>query len=708
MTRRDWLKASAIAGGGLVLAAHLPAWAAPRGGAEPAALNAWLRIAGDGEVTIVVSQAEMGQGIATTLPAVLAEELGADWPRVKLVTSPAHPDYRNPRLNWQFTGNSESMSSFFELMRKMGASAREMLIAAAAARWQVAAAGCRAEKGRIVHAPTGRSVGFGAVAAAAAALPPPQDPPLKPRSAWTLLGRSLPRVDNPAKIDGSATFGVDVVVPGMVHAAVRASPAFGGKVKRFDATSVAKRPGVIAVVPIPDGIAVVAETYWQAKTALDALDVEFEDGPQAQLGSDGLMRMYRDAMDAGAGWVPVRPGAAGAPRPLALEAEYESQFLAHATMEPMNCTASVTADGCDVWAPTQGQELAQIVVGKVLGLPAEKIRIHRTFLGGGFGRRLIADFVVHAVVLAKAVGRPVKVLWTREEDMGHDFYRPAVLHRLRATRDDRGEIAEIAHRLVSPSILQYVSPPSVTDTMDPSCLEGLAETPYAVPSWKVDFKLLKIPVPTSVLRTTGYGPNIFAVESFVDELAAAQKEDPLRYRRKLLRDDPRAQKLIGALAERSGWERPPAAGRGRGVAFSVAFGTYIGHVVELSVSADKVIRIQRIVAAVDPGLVLDPDITASSIEGGTAWGLSCALLSQITFDRGRAVQTNFHDYRVLRLPQMPPVEVHIVDGGAISIGGVGEVGPVTVIPALTNAIFAATGARIRSLPLARHGYRLAT
>ena len=372
----------------------------------------------------------------------------------------------------------------------------------------------------------------------------------------------------------------------------------------------------------------------------------------------------------------------------------------------MNCTARVDATGCDVWAPTQGQELAQIVVGKILGLPGEKVRIHRTLLGGGFGRRLLSDFVAQAVVVAKAVGRPVKLVWSREDDMQHDFYRPAVLHRLSAAFDRGGQLAEIAHRLVSPSILQFVFPPAVTDSFDPSCLEGLLEPHYAVPSWKVESKLIKVPVPTSVLRTTGFGPNIFAVESFIDELAHHQRRDPMAYRQALASGDPRAQKLLSIVAERAGWDRPLPPGRHRGVAFCEAFATYIAHVVELSVS-DGVITIHRIVAAVDPGIVLDPDITTNAIEGGTAWGLSCALTSEITFARGRAEQSNWHDYQVLRMPQMPSIEVHLVDSGATSLGGTGEVGPVTVIPALTNALFAATGRRIRSLPLSRHGLRLA-
>ncbi len=706
-TRRSLLKVGALAGGGLVLGASLPGALAAGEPAADTALNAWLRISAGDQVTIIVSQAEMGQGISTTLPAVLAEELGADWSRVRIEASPTDPAYRNPRTKHQFTGNSESISSFFELMRTMGASAREMLIAAAAAQWKVAPASCRAEDGRILHPKSGRSLRFGDVAAAAAKLKPPDRPPIKPPSEWRLLGRSLPRVDTPSKVDGTAIFGLDFTVPGMVYAAVKMSPVFGGKLRKHDAAAVKDRPGVLAVVPLDDGVAVVARSYWQARKAVDALPIEFDEGPNAGVSQDGLLQIYRAAMKDGGSWVVTKPGTPeGAALPIAVTAEYESQFLAHATMEPMNCTARVDASGCDVWAPTQGQGLAQRAVSQLLGLPIDKVRIHRTLLGGGFGRRLIPDFITQAVTVARAVGRPVKVVWSREDDMQHGFYRPAVVHRLGAALDREGRLAHVAHKLVSPSILQFVAPPKVSATFDPSCLEGLYETPYAIPSWKVESKLIKVPVPTSVLRTTGYGPNIFALESFVDELAHHQRRDPMAYRLELVRGHARMHKLLSTVAERAGWAQRPPAGRHRGVACCHAFGSFLAHVVELSVSAASAITIHRVVAAIDPGIVLDPDITVSAIEGGTAWGLSCAMTSEITFERGRTVQTNFHDFSVLRMPQVPPVEVHLVNSGVLPPGGTGEIGPVTIIPALTNAIFAATGKRLRSLPLSRHGFTL--
>jgi len=743
LTRRDFLASSAIAGGGLILCGVFHpsiAEAATKDDGKPIALNAWVRIGLDDTVTLIVSQAEMGQGILTTLPAVLADELGADWKRVKLENSPADPAYRNPARNWQFTGNSESTTAFFDFLRTMGASAREMLIAAAADRWKVDPASCYSESGKVFHRPMKRSLKFGQLVQAASKKQPPAHPRLKEQSEWRLLGKSLPRVENPAKVNGTAVFGLDVKIPGMLYAAVRSSPVFGGRVVKLDKSSVSRFPGVIDVVqlsfqlpfPIPDGVAVVAESYWQARKALEALKIEFDDGTNASLSSATLKNQYRAAID-GSDWLlvhstgdkdilphsypnrlmgdagaspalPQRPS--GTALPTIVSEEYGSPFLAHATMEPMNATAQVTADGCDVWAPTQGQELAQLAVAQLLGLPREKVRITRTLVGGGFGRRLIPDFVAQAVVISKAVGRPVKVIWSREEDIQHDFYRPAVYHRLTAGIDEYGRLKALAHRLVSPSILQFVFAPAVTETYDPSCLEGLLETHYAIPNTRVDFKMLKLALPTSVMRTTGYGPNIFALESFIDELAYRKGQDPYQYRRDLLSESPRGRAVLDLAAEKSGWKTPPPPGRFRGIAFCEAFLTVTAHVVELSVPAEGRIKIHRIVAVVDSGTILDRGITANSIEGGTAWGLSCADRAEITFDKGRVVQGNWNDYEVLRMSQMPPVEVYFIDSGARPLGGTGEVGPVTAIPALTNAIFAATGRRIRSLPLSHHGLGL--
>ena len=737
VSRRDFLSTTAKTGATLIVGCFLDGRIGTTVAlaAEPkdSSLNAWVRIAADDSVTIVVSQAEMGQGIMTTLPAVLAEELGADWDRVRLEMSPTAQAYRNPRLQWQFTGNSESTMSFFDLMRTVGASAREMLVSAAADRWHVPPSACSVDRGMVIHKISGRRLTFGQLAEAASKKQAPQNPPLKPQSEWKLLGKSQPKVDIPSKVDGSAIFGMDFRVPGMVYAAVKNCPVLGGKLKSFDRSSVDGSPGLLDVVAVPGGVATVAATYWQAKVALDALQVVWEDGTEALLNTPTIAEQYREAM-AGQDWVLVRevgnpdaiqhsyanvriagttervegpPDALGRPFSKLHSAEFSSQFLAHAPMEPMNATARITDEGCEVWAPTQGQELAQLVVSQTLNIPKEKVKINRTLLGGGIGRRLVADFVLQVVVVAKAVRKPVKLIWSREEDMQHDLYRPGVLHRITVGLDDQEKIAAASHQLVSPSILHYVYPVAVKDDYDPSCLEGLHGTRYRIPNVRVDFHLLKVGVPasTSVLRTTGFGPNIFATESFVDELAYITKKDPYEFRRHLLRDDARALAVLDMSAEKSGWKSPARQGVFRGIAFTEAFNTIICQVVELSADGNKV-TIHRVVSAIDCGTVLNPNIAANNIEGGVAWGLSAAFKSEITFARGRVAQSNWHDFQVLRLSEMPPVEVYFVDSGARPLGGTGEVGPVTVIPAVTNALFAATGKRFRSLPLSRHGLEL--
>jgi isoquinoline 1-oxidoreductase subunit beta len=722
VSRRFFLSATVAAGGGLLIGYSLPSPApiidVVRAASEnkistssDIPLNAWIRISPNDEVTLISSQSEMGQGIMTTLPAVLAEELGADWSRVKIEFSTVAPAYRNPRINWQFTGNSESTTSFFELMRTMGASAREMLVTAAAKRWGVNVEECFAESGKIIHKPTGRTFKFGEIAEDAVKVTPPQNPKLKPQNAWKLLGRSVPRVELGSKIDGSAIFGLDFTVPGMLYAAVMQSPVHGGSVSSFDKKSVTKLPGVIDVVPIPNGVAVLATQYWQARRAIKSLKVDFEGGANAAVTSASLMKQYRTALE-GNMWKTVKTeGDALREEEMAgkhhevFSQEYESQFLAHATMEPMNCTAHVGNDSCTIWGPLQGPELAKLTLSGMLKLPPEKVLINRTLLGGGFGRRLLVDFVVQAALVSKAVSKPVKVVWSREEDMQHDVYRPATLNRITAGLDKVGKPVAIAHKAVSPAILQFVYAPAVTEDNDPSCLEGLMETHYEIPSQRVDFNLLKVGVPTSVLRTTGYGPNIFAVESFIDELAAKAKQDPYEFRGTLLKDE-RSLKVLDTLAEKSNWKKRPAKDVARGMAYTEAFRTHIGHAVELSVK-DNLVKIHRIVSVIDCGIALDPEITKNSIEGGTIWGLGVAFKSNISFNDGRTVETNFHDFQIPHMYETPPIEVYIVNSSTKVLGGTGEVGPVTLVPAVANAIFAATGKRYRSLPLSRHGLRLA-
>jgi isoquinoline 1-oxidoreductase subunit beta len=719
ISRRLFLSASIAASGGLLVgysvspSSELAAssHAAKNQSQDDIPLNAWIRISPNDEVTLISSQSEMGQGIMTTLPAVLAEELCADWTRIKVEFSSVAPAYRNPRINWQFTGNSESTTGFFELMRTMGASAREMLIAAAAKRWGVKPEECYADNGRVIHRSSNRAFKFGEIAEDAARITPPQSPKLKPQSEWKLLGRSLNRVELASKLNGTAIFGLDISVPGMVHAAVMQSPVHGGTVKDFDKQSIMNLPGVIDVVVIPNGVAVVATQYWQARQALKSLKVVFDGGANSGISTETLEKQYRAALD-GNSWKTVRTEGDGLRSedmsgkfPEIFAQEYESQFLAHATMEPMNCTAHVTDDSCTVWGPLQGPELAKIVLSGLLKLAPEKVTINRTLLGGGFGRRLLVDFVVQAAMVSKAVNRPAKVIWSREEDLQHDVYRPATLNRVTAALDKTKRPVAIAHKVVSPSILQFVYASAVTEDNDPSCLEGLMETHYEIPSQRVDFKLLKVGVPTSVLRTTGYGPNTFASESFIDELAFKAKKDPFEFRLGLLKDE-RSRRVLATLVEKSEWKNRSPKGVARGMAYAEAFRTHIGHVVELSVK-ENLVKIHRITCVIDCGIALDPEICKNSIEGGTVWGLGVAFKSNITFSGGYTNESNFHDYEIAQMAETPPIEVHIVNSGSTkTLGGTGEVGPVTLVPAVANAIFAATGKRYRSLPLSRHGLKL--
>jgi isoquinoline 1-oxidoreductase beta subunit len=716
--RRAFLVAASAAGGGLLIGAVLPAGAATlvdaagRPVVGERALNPWVRIGADNTVTIVVSQAEIGQGISTTLPAILADELGADWSKVRLENAPYAKAYQNPRVNWMFTGNSESIQAFHDLMRKTGAAAREMLVRAAADRWGVEPASCRTENGFVVHTPTRRRLAFGEVAADAAKLEPPREPVLKPAGELKLVGRSLARIDVPAKVDGSAVFGIDFKLPGLLVAAVRTAPTIGGTLKRYDDAAAKTMPGVRAVVPVQNGVAVVGDTYWQARTALAAMPIEFDAGPNAGLDSAKLAAQYRERLEQGPFATPVKQGDADAALRDAkrtLAADYENPFLAHATMEPMNCTARVTDERCEIWAPTQGQELAFYALKGVLGLPDDRIAVNRTpHIGGGFGRRLVPDFVVQAALIAKAVGGPVKTIWDREEDMRRDLFRPATMVRLAAALDDAGMPQALYARVVSPTILLPVFPPIAQvlkeQKVDPGAMEGMMEWPYEIAHRKVDFHLMEVPIPTTVLRTTGYGPNIFALESFVDELAYAAKTDAYQYRRKLLGGNARALRVLDRAATLGQWGKPLPKGRGRGIAFSEAFGSLIAQVAEVEVTGDE-LRVRRVATVVDCGRVLDAGIAAAAIEGGVVFGLA-GCKSEITFKDGRVVEDNYRRYAMPYLGETPQLATEFVASGA-TLGGIGEVSPVTVPAALGNAIFAATGKRLRAMPVGRNGLRFA-
>ncbi len=707
-SRRSLLQGAAGAGVVLIVGRLGTDNAGSQSAAAP--LNAFIAVAPDGAVTLQCAHSEMGQGIMTTFAAILADELEADWSRVSVVFSPAAPPFRHPVYNWQFTGNAESIRSYHASIRKMGAAAREMLVTAAARQLGVPAASLEAREGSVRHAASNRSLPYGALAADAAKLPVPEAPMLKPASAWRLVGngRSLPRRDIPPKVDGSAIYGIDVRVPGMLHAAVIGAPTIGGTIASIDEARVRAMPGVRAIVPLGGAVAVVADHWWQARSAVESLDVIWKDGPGGRFDDAAINALYRKAMD-GDAWASAEAHGdatamlGGAAR--VLDAEYWSPWQSHAPMEPMNATVALTQDGATVWAPTQGPQMTQVVLAQVLGIAPERVNVNRTYLGGGFGRRLLADFVAQAALCAKAVGRPVKLIWHREEDFKQDVYRPGFLTRVRATVDADGLPLALHQRIVAPTILGPVSPvPLKPGDVDQLAVEGARDLPYAIAHNRVDYHMLQVPIPTMVWRTTGFGPNSFVVETVLDELAAWSRQDPLAYRRRLLAGNAPALAVLERAAELAEWGKA-APGRFQGLAFADAFGSYLCQVVELSMS-DGALTVHRVTSVADPGRVFDRINAIGNIEAGVIWGLTAALASEITFADGHVRERNFDAFRILSLPETPAMVTDLLEGRD-GLGGLGEVGPVCVAPALANALFAATGTRHRRLPLARAGVRMA-
>jgi isoquinoline 1-oxidoreductase beta subunit len=699
VTRREFLQAASAAGAGLVIAFTLPACArAPAG--PPLEPNGWLRIGTDESILVLVDRSEMGQGVTTSLPMLLAEELEADWSKVRIEFAPADPAYNNALFGMQGTGGSTSVRAAWTPLRQAGAAAREVLIAAAAQTWGVPPTECRAENGAVVHT-GGRRLTYGRLVATAATLPVPADPPLKEPADWKIVGTRVPRLDTPPKVDGSAQFGIDVTMPGMLVAVVARCPVFGGKVGSFDAARAQAVPGVRRVVPISSGIAVVADGYWPALTGRAALEVVWDEGPNAGVSSAGISRLLADRAE--------RPGArarhdgnpdaalSGGRR---VDAVYQTPFLAHATMEPMNCTAHVRADGVDIWAPTQFQTGAHQMGAAIGGVAPEQVKVHTTYLGGGFGRRFELDFIQEALEASKAVGAPVKVVWSREDDIQHEYYRPASYHRMRAGLDARGQPVVWTHRVVAPSIMARVFPNTVQNGLDGEAVEGAVEMPYAVPNVHVDYVLTDTGVPVGFWRSVNHSFNAFAVESFIDELAHAAGQDPYEYRRMLLAAAPRYLRVLELAATRAGWGSTLPAGVFRGIAVHKAFESYVAQVAEVSVAADGTVRVHRVVCAVDCGPVVNPDTVEAQMQSGIVYGLTAALYGEIGIERGRVTQGNFHDYQMLLMADMPLIEVHIVPSTDPQ-GGVGEPGTPPIAPAVGNAIFAATGKRIRTLPFGK-------
>ncbi|PYS93339.1 MAG: twin-arginine translocation pathway signal protein, partial [Acidobacteria bacterium] len=655
--RRDFLKTGVLAGGGLVLGLYLPPFGRAAEAAQAShsafAPNAFLRIGTDDAVTVIVNHSEMGQGIYTALPMIVAEELDADWRKVRIEAAPVDPAYNHTRFGMQMTGGSTSTWSEWDRLRKAGAVARAMLIAAAAEIWNVDPPSCHARNGQVVHAASGRRLSYGRLAEKASSLTPPQSVTLKDRKDFNLIGKPTKRLDTPEKVNGTGVFGLDVTVPGMLVAVVARPPVFGGKVKSFDAGRANAVPGVRHVVEIDRGVAVVADGYWPASQGRKALETVWEDGPLARLDSRAQGAQYAElAKQPGA--VARKVGDAAAAMGSAarkLEAVYELPYLAHATMEPLNCVADVRPDGCDVWTGTQFQTIDRDAAAQVAGLKPEQVKVHTMLLGGGFGRRAVIDshFVREAVQLSKTVKAPVKVIWSREDDIRGGYYRPSAYHLIRAGLDAFGKPLAWQHRIVCQSFMAGTpfEAAMIKDGVDGTAVEGASDLPYDIPNVLVDWQQAPGGVPTLWWRSVGHSHTAFVVESFLDELAHAAGKDPYEYRRALLGKQMRHKRVLELAAEKAGWGKPLPQGRGRGLAVHESFGSFVAHVAEASVSREGKVKVHRVVCAIDCGPVVNPDTVRAQMEGAVVFGLSAALYGEITLENGRVKQRNFHDYPLL-------------------------------------------------------------
>jgi isoquinoline 1-oxidoreductase beta subunit len=695
LNRRNFLQASAAAAGGLVIGFSLPerASAQAAAGATPVKVNAFVRIAPDDSVTLMIHKSEMGQGTVTSLSQLLAEELECDWTKIRTEFPGVEPAYAAGGMMGAY--GSLSIRTSWAPLRQAGAQAREMLIAAAAQKWGVNASQCRAENNSVINTATNAKLSYGSLADAAAKLTPPANVKLKDAAQFKTIGTSPKRLDTPSKVNGTAMFGLDVKRPGMLYASLERCPVFGGKVASFDATKAKAVPGVKNVVQISNGVAVIADNTWSAMEGRKALTIKWDEGKGANTSSASLRQMFAD-LTAKPGAVARKVGDAAAGMASAakkLDAVYEAPYLSHAPMEPLNCVAHVRPDGCDVWAGTQIQSIARQTAAGITKLPQEKIEIHTQYLGGGFGRRGGADFIGEAVEIANAMpGTPVKLTWTREDDLQHDTYRPASYTKFAAGLDADGWPVAFTARVACPSF------GGMRNGVDSTAVEGIESIEYGIPNIQVDYHPPDAGIPVSYWRSVGFSQNCFFMESFLDEMAAATKKDPVEFRRKLLaKANPRYLAVLNLAAEKADWGKPLPAGRFRGVALVNNLGSFNAQVAEVSVTQGKV-KVHRVVAAVDCGQVINPAIVRQQIESGIVYGLSAALKLGITLDRGRVMQQNFNNYEPLRINEMPVVEVHLVPSTA-NPGGIGEASTPSIIPAVTNAVFAATGKRVRSLPI---------
>ncbi len=731
--RRRFLKLGTLAGAGLVLGVYcytggektktaVEIWDGRPKAFTP---NAWVRIGTDDSVTVMVNHTELGQGILTALSMIVAEELGADWTTVRAEIAPAESVYKNPEFKMQMTGGSTSVKTSWEILRRAGAVAREMLMTAAARTWSVPLSECRVDSGTVVHISTGRRLRFGELAEKASRLPPPDKVQLKDPGEFNLVGTRKPRLDTPAKIRGRAVYGMDVKLPGLLTATVIHPPALGAKLKFIDPAKTETLPGMRRILEIEGGVAVVADSFWQARQGARALKIEWDYESGEGLDSRRLSEHWA-GLAKGEGKIIHETGQVEEAMSRAsskLTAVYELPYQAHATPEPMNCTAHVHKDGCDVWVPTQSQDAAQEAAARETGLRYNDVRVHTTFAGGGFGRRIATDYVVEAVQLSKTLEAPVKVIWTREEDMRHDYYRPASYNVLAAGLDDRGMPLAWSHRIVGPDHMAQMIPRMVSSMIPypvprlfrnaaawavgivaprvvpgKKAAEGAVPLPYAIENVRLDYVKDDPGVPIGFWRSVAHSQNAFVVESFLDELAAAAGRDPYEYRLKLLDGRPRLLNVLKLAAEKSEWGRPLEDGVYRGIAAHEFHHTLLSCVVEASVGKKGRVKVHRVICAVDCGIVINPKIVEAQIRGGIVFGLTATLKSAVSIKKGRVQQGNFDDFPLLRMDEMPQIDVYIVPSTEPPTG-IGESAVPMIAPAVTNAVYAATGKRVRKIPI---------
>jgi len=713
ISRRDFLRGS-LAAAGLTIAASVTPFGTRLLGGEEIKKGfkptVWYEVTPDNIVTVWIPSSEMGQGTWTTLSMIVADELEADWKQIRIKQAPAGEAFKNPVTRDQLTVASASVRGYYEPLRKAGAAGRMVLVKAAAKQWNVPEDECLAKKGFVAHKKSGRKASYGKLCAAAAALQVPQEPVLKKESEFIYIGKKMARLDIPQKVEGAAVFGLDVVVPGMVYASIARPPAYGAKPESYDEKAASAVKGVQKVAAIPMGVAVCADSLDAAWKGRDALKVKWGKGVLPDMNNDSIEKHFMEELDKPGAPVKTAPGAKQAQAASAkkVEAVYFVPAVAHVTMEPMNCTVHVQKDRCDVWAPTQGPLVARMVASQVAGMPPEKVNVYTTLLGCGLGRRAAPDFVVEGTILSKITGKPVKVVWTREEDIRHDLFRAPTCHRIKAGLDAEGRLTAWVHKVVTASLMKDIYPAAVVNGVDFMSLWGLADFPgspdnnnitYEIPNFDLEYLIDDLPIPVAPWRSVQNGPNAFITECFIDELAHAAGRDPVAFRLELLKNNMRARRVVEVVAEKAGWGKPVPQGHARGIAQHSCFGSYFAEVADISVNEKNgVIKVNKVVVALDCGLAVNPDPLRAQVEGGVVMGVSTALKEQVKFAAGGAASANFTDYKILKMSEVPEIDIHVINSKE-KIGGIGEPPVPPVAPAVANALFAATGVRIRRIPL---------